>query len=97
MNERLARGDEPIADEELVEVLGALKMVEPLVAERPTRFELLTAAAFWWFADVPVDVAVVEVGPRWALGRDQRGRIGCRRITNVSYDHVEILGPTLAT
>ena len=42
--------------------------------ERTTRFELLTAAAFRWFADSPVDVAVVEVGPRGPLGRHQRRR-----------------------
>ena len=33
-----------------------------LMAEPPTRFELLTAAALTWFADEAVDVAVIEVG-----------------------------------
>ena len=38
-----------------------------MLSDRPTRFELLTAAAFRWFADIAVDVAVVEVGlgGRW--------------------------------
>ena len=43
-------------------------------SERPTRFELLTAAAFRWFADEAVDVAVVEVGLGGTLGLHQRGR-----------------------
>jgi dihydrofolate synthase/folylpolyglutamate synthase len=96
VNERLARDDEPISDDELVEVLGALKMVEPLVPARATRFELLTAAAFWWFADVAVDVAVVEVGlgGRWDATNVVEPAVAA--VTNVSYDHVEILGPTLA-
>jgi dihydrofolate synthase/folylpolyglutamate synthase len=96
VNERLARDDEPISDEELVEVLGTLEMVEPMVRARATRFELLTAAAFWWFADVAVDVAVVEVGlgGRWDATNVVEPAVAA--VTNVSYDHVEILGPTLA-
>ena len=67
VNERMARDGEPIDDEELTEVLEALAALEPMLDERPTRFELLTAAAFRWFADKAVDVAVVEVGlgGRW--------------------------------
>src|ERR1700732_3688002 len=40
VNERLTRNGEPIDDHELGEVLASLAMVEPLLAERPTRFEL---------------------------------------------------------
>ena len=95
VNERLARNGEPIDDHDLAEVLGSLALVEPLLAERPTRFELLTAAAFWWFADSPVDVAVVEVGlgGRWDATNVVEPEVAV--VTNVSYDHVEILGPTL--
>jgi dihydrofolate synthase/folylpolyglutamate synthase len=95
VNERLARNGEPIDDDELDEVLGSLKALEPLVAEKTTRFELLTAAAFRWFADSPVDVAVVEVGlgGRWDATNVVEPDVAV--ITNVSYDHVEILGPTL--
>jgi dihydrofolate synthase / folylpolyglutamate synthase len=96
VNERLTRDDRPIEEEELVEALATLSMVEPMLPERASRFELLTAAAFWWFADVAVDVAVVEVGlgGRWdATNVVDPAAAG---ITNVSYDHVEILGPTLA-
>ena len=39
-----------------------------------TFFEVLTGMAFAAFADAPVDVAVLEVGPRRAVGRDQRRR-----------------------
>ncbi len=53
VNERLARNGEPIDDDELTEVLESLALLEPMLTERPTRFELLTAAAFRWFADRP--------------------------------------------
>ncbi|HXQ18837.1 MAG TPA: Mur ligase family protein, partial [Acidimicrobiales bacterium] len=95
VNERLARDNEPISDDDLAGVLSSLALLEPLLPERPTRFELLTAAAFSWFADVAVDVAVVEVGlgGRWDATNVVEPDVAV--VTNVSYDHVEVLGPTL--
>ena len=66
---------------------------EPL---HPSFFELTTALAFKYFADAKVDVAVIEVG----LG----GRLDCTNIinpvlsliTNISLDHTQFLGHTLA-
>jgi len=96
VNERLARDGEPIDDEELTEVLRSLALIETMMTEPPTRFELLTAAAFRWFADTAVDVAVVEVGlgGRWDATNVVEAEVAV--VTNVSYDHVEVLGPTLA-
>jgi dihydrofolate synthase/folylpolyglutamate synthase len=96
VNERLARDGVPIDDEEFTEVLEALALIEPMLSDRPTRFELLTAAAFRWFADIAVDVAVIEVGlgGRWDATNVVRPEVAV--VTNVSYDHVEVLGPTLS-
>ncbi|WP_337813916.1 folylpolyglutamate synthase/dihydrofolate synthase family protein [Prevotellamassilia timonensis] len=66
---------------------------EPL---HPSFFELTTALAFKYFAEQHVDVAVIEVG----LG----GRLDCTNIinpilsviTNISFDHTQFLGSTLA-
>ena len=66
---------------------------EPL---HPSFFELTTAMAFLYFAEQAVDIAVIEVG----LG----GRLDCTNIiqpdlsliTNISFDHVQFLGNTLA-
>lgn len=66
---------------------------EPL---HPSFFELTTALAFKYFADNDVDIAVIEVG----LG----GRLDCTNIitpllsviTNISFDHTQFLGNTLA-
>ncbi len=95
VNERVARGGEPIDDRFFTEVLGSLALLEPLMDERPTRFELLTAAAFAWFAEVAVDAAVVEVGVggTWDATNVVDAQVAV--LTNISYDHTEILGPTL--
>ncbi|MDQ1437423.1 MAG: dihydrofolate synthase / folylpolyglutamate synthase [Acidimicrobiaceae bacterium] len=94
VNERLSWNGEPISDGALAEVLEQLAHIEPLLDERPTVFELLTAAAFRWFADVAVDVAVIEVGlgGTWDATNVADGRVAV--VTNVGIDHVEYLGPT---
>ncbi|MHB8439126.1 MAG: bifunctional folylpolyglutamate synthase/dihydrofolate synthase [Acidimicrobiales bacterium] len=95
LNERLSRDAMAVDDDELGEVLAALAVIEPIMSQPPSRFELLTAAAFRWFADSPVDVAVVEVGlgGRWDATNVVQPEVAA--VTNVSYDHVEVLGPTL--
>src|ERR1700733_6372980 len=95
VNERISRNGEPIDDEALCEVLDSLARLEPMLTDRPTRFELLTAGALAWFADEAVDAAVIEVGlgGRWDCTNVVDGEVCV--ITNVSYDHTEVLGPTL--
>ena len=95
VNERIARNGEPIEDGSFTEVLDTLSRVEGLMEEPPTRFELLTAAALTWFADEAVDAAVVEVGlgGTWDCTNIVHGAVSV--VTNISYDHTEVLGPTL--
>jgi dihydrofolate synthase/folylpolyglutamate synthase len=95
VNERLSRNGEPIDDDAFIEVLESLARLERLMEDPPTRFELLTAAALAWFADEAVDVAVVEVGlgGQWDCTNVVDGDVAV--LTNVSYDHTEVLGPTL--
>jgi dihydrofolate synthase/folylpolyglutamate synthase len=95
LNERLAWAGAPIADEELAEVLSAIAELEPLLDAGPTYFEILTAAAFRWFADLAVDVAVVEVGlgGRWDATNVADAQVAV--VTNISLDHAETIGPRL--
>ena len=65
-NERMSRDCEVISDEECAEQSAAVADLEVLTGVRPSYFEATTAAAFRWFADLAVDVAVIEVG---VLGR----------------------------
>jgi dihydrofolate synthase/folylpolyglutamate synthase len=96
INERIAWNGEPISDAAFVEVIEAVASVEQVMDEAPTHFEILTAAAFRWFADIAVDVAVVEVGlgGRWDATNVADGQVAM--VTNVSLDHAETIGPTLA-
>ena len=96
INERMAWNGEPISDASFVEVIEAVSRLEPLLDSPPTHFEILTAAAYRWFADVAVDVAVVEVGlgGRWDATNVADGRVAA--VTNISFDHAEVIGPTLA-
>lgn len=92
--ERIRVNGEPASKEFVIDFVKREKaFFEPL---QPSFFELTTAMAFSYFAQEQVDVAVVEVG----LG----GRLDCTNIispdlciiTNISPDHTQFLGNTLA-
>ncbi|MFA9430868.1 folylpolyglutamate synthase/dihydrofolate synthase family protein [Egicoccus sp. AB-alg2] len=61
-------------------------------ADRVTFFEQLTAMAYWWFADVPVDVGVFEVGMggRWDATNLVRGDVAV--INEIDVDHPQLGG-----
>jgi len=96
INERLAWNGEPIGDADLAAALLDLEHYEVHLGVRLTHFELLTAAAFRWFADSAVDVAVLEVGMggRWDATNVADASVAV--VTNVGLDHVEVIGPTRA-
>ncbi len=93
--ERIARDAKPIDDASFTEVLTELALLESLMPERPARFELLTGAALSWFASEAVDAMVVEVGlgGTWDCTNVVHGDVAV--LTNVSFDHTDVLGPTL--
>lgn len=91
--ERIRVNGQPIPEEYVIRFVEEERcFFEPL---HPSFFELTTAMAFRYFADVEIDVAVIEVG----LG----GRLDCTNIihpdlciiTNISLDHTQFLGNTL--
>jgi dihydrofolate synthase/folylpolyglutamate synthase len=80
---------------------GLVEEVVP-VAERiarrlgpPTEFELLTAIMFRHFADVGVEVALVEVGLGGRLDATHAWDGGVAAVTNVGLDHTDRLGSTV--
>ena len=92
--ERIRVNGVPVSQEHVIEFVNQHRsFFEPL---HPSFFELATAMAFNYFAEEQVDIAVIEVG----LG----GRLDCTNIirpdlcviTNISFDHVQFLGDTLA-
>lgn len=92
--ERIRVNGQCISEERVVKfVEDERKFFEPL---HPSFFELTTALAFKYFDEQKVDIAIIEVG----LG----GRLDCTNIispilsiiTNISFDHTQFLGDTLA-
>jgi len=96
INERIKRNGEPISDEEFGEQIAGVADMEVITGVRPTYFEAVTAAAFRWFADVAVDVAVIEVGMlgRWDATNIVDAQVAV--VTNIALDHTEFAGPSLA-
>jgi len=94
LNERISRNCEPISDDEFAEQIAAVADLEGLTGIRPSYFEAVTAAAFRWFADIAVDVAVVEVGllGRWDATNVVEAQVAV--VTNIGVDHTEYAGPT---
>jgi dihydrofolate synthase/folylpolyglutamate synthase len=94
VNERMTWNGEPVSDGAFAEVVTALADLEPLLTHDPSWFELVTAAALRWFADIAVDAAVVEVGlgGRYDATNVVDGQVAV--VTNVGIDHVEFIGPT---
>ncbi|KST68184.1 bifunctional folylpolyglutamate synthase/dihydrofolate synthase [Mastigocoleus testarum] len=101
--ERICFNEQPISSEELQQVLLEVKTAittreaNNSDTSSPTQFEVLTAAAWLYFAKKQVDVAVVEVG----LGGRLDATNVCEEplvtiITSISFDHVQVLGPTIS-
>ncbi len=62
---------------------------------RPTFFEATTAIAFAYFAEEEVDIAVVETGLGGRLDSTNVLRPLVSVITNIGFEHTEILGDSL--
>ncbi len=96
--ERLVVGGEPIGPDEFAALMGRVLAAAGRVPRRlgpPTEFEVVTAAAFTWFRERDVDLAVVEVGLGGRLDATNAWDGGVAAVTNVAMDHAELLGPTI--
>lgn len=96
-NERICLNEQPISQKTLGELLLKVQAAIPEGEDSPTQFEVITAAAWLYFAQQQVDVAVVEVG----LGGRLDATNVCAHplvtiITSLSREHWQTLGPTLA-
>jgi dihydrofolate synthase / folylpolyglutamate synthase len=70
--------------------------IKPLVEEiEPSFFEITVAMAFAYFAQQEVDIAVIEVGLGGRLDSTNIITPELSIITNISYDHMNILGNSL--
>jgi dihydrofolate synthase / folylpolyglutamate synthase len=93
--ERIQINGEPISHEQLIELVEEVK---PAVAKIPklTTFEITTALGFLGFAKNDVNAAVIEVGLGGRLDATNIVTPKVSVITSLSYDHMAVLGNTLA-
>lgn len=95
-NERMQINSQEIPDEVLADIVSRVKPVAEAMEDHPTEFELMTAAAFLWYAEEKCDIVVLETG----LG----GRYDATNIIespelsvimNIGLDHTGVLGDTV--
>jgi dihydrofolate synthase/folylpolyglutamate synthase len=94
IRERIKINGKMISQTELNSILMYIEQAAKTANIEPSYFEILTAAAFLWFKEKKIQVAVLEAG----LG----GRLDCTKIaggnivalTSIGLDHTEILGNT---
>ena len=95
--ERIYLNEQAIASTDLIELIQDIQRAINPKEESPTQFEVITAAAWLYFARSQVDIAIMEVG----LG----GRLDATNvtdsslisvITSLSREHWQRLGPTIA-
>jgi dihydrofolate synthase/folylpolyglutamate synthase len=94
-NERIRLAGTIVSDAVLTETLDRVERAN--AGAEITVFEVITAAAYTLFAEIPADLCVIEVGlgGRYDATSVIRRPASCA-ITSVSMDHREFLGDTLA-
>lgn len=97
--ERVRVDGDPVSEAEFASGLSIVRRyVEQMFAageECPTQFEVLTALAFYLFAEHHVEYAVIEVGLGGRLDSTNVIVPEVSVITNVTFEHAAVLGGTL--
>lgn len=92
-SERIKINGKPVTEDYIVTFVESMQPVIEKI--NPSFFELTVAMAFDYFAREKVDFAVIEVGLGGRLDSTNVIRPEVSLITNISYDHMEMLGETL--
>ena len=91
--ERIKINGEEISREYVVDFVNRIR---PAIEEiRPSFFEITVAMAFDYFARKKVDIAIIEVGLGGRLDSTNVITPLLSVITNISFDHKDLLGETL--
>ncbi len=101
LRERMTIGGELISKEEYVALVERLKPEAEAVNQKATygeltTFELLTSLAFAYFEQKDVDFQVLEVGMGGKFDATSVINPEVCIITSISFDHMEVLGNSLA-
>lgn len=95
--ERIYLNETAIALTELIAILEDVCSAIAPDTESPTQFEVITAAAWLYFARSQADLAIMEVGLGGRLdATNTSDRALVSIITSISREHWQHLGPTVA-
>ncbi len=92
--ERIRINGEEISEQEVIRFVQQYRPMMETV--QPSFFEVTVAMAFNFFAHEKVDIAVVEVGLGGRLDSTNVILPEVSLITNIGYDHTDMLGDTLS-
>lgn len=101
VNERIRINGQDISDDDFarlyfrVDDVATKLVASGRLPHPPSFFEVLTALAFLYFAEQPVDLAVLEVGMGGRLDATNIVEPLLSIITDISLDHTAWLGPTI--
>jgi dihydrofolate synthase/folylpolyglutamate synthase len=101
-NERIRVGRVEIADADFARLFflvldeGDRLVRQGRLPQMPSFFEMLTALGFLYFAESKVEIAVLEVGMGGRLDATNVVEPLISIMTDISLDHMEWLGPTIA-
>jgi dihydrofolate synthase / folylpolyglutamate synthase len=92
--ERLKINGELVSQQWIVDFVAKHKALFEQI--EPSFFEVTVAMAFQYFADQECDIVVIETGLGGRLDSTNIVNPILSVITNISYDHMDVLGDTLA-
>jgi len=96
VRERITIDDEMISERDMTRMISKVALqVDDDPKARPTYFEFLTAAAFQYFADEQVDIAIVETGLGGRFDATNVIKPEACAMTSISLDHMAQLGNTV--
>ena len=96
MNECIRLDKKPIDDRGFADVIGFIRPLADIMEERPTEFEILSAAAMKFFSQKKCDVVICETGMGARLdATNTMKETLVSIIVNVELDHMGFLGDTV--
>ncbi len=96
VNERIRINNSPVTDASFITILDKIEAImRREQIQSLTYFDIMTSAAFLYFAEQNVDAAVIETGLGGRLDSTNVIDPLVSIITDISFDHTTILGDTI--
>jgi dihydrofolate synthase / folylpolyglutamate synthase len=95
VRERITINGKMTSRPEFTDLMKQVARASKRAGVEPTFFEIMTAAAFKYFADQAVDIAIIETGLGGRLDSTNVITPLATLITTIDYDHTQMLGGTL--